>query len=99
MAAFKHQDFLSRTRQIGSVDQAIVAAADDDYVVFGSVKTTHIAFRFSASAGIARIVAGAAWRFCCIQLRQTVTEALSRRNGKRYSRCLIRARREGRSSF
>ena len=33
MAAFEHQNFLSGARQVGGVDQAVVAAADHDYVV------------------------------------------------------------------
>jgi hypothetical protein len=33
VAAFEHQNFLSGARQVGGVDQAVVAAADYDYVV------------------------------------------------------------------
>jgi hypothetical protein len=33
VAAFEHQNFLSCFREIGGVDEAIVAAADYDYVV------------------------------------------------------------------
>ena len=33
MAALQHQNFLPGLRQVGGVDQAVVAAADDDHVV------------------------------------------------------------------
>ena len=33
VAAFEHQNFLSGTRQVGGVDEAVVASADYDYVV------------------------------------------------------------------
>ena len=34
MAALEHQNFLAGAREISGVDQAVVAAADHDYVVF-----------------------------------------------------------------
>jgi len=34
VAAFKHQHFLARFRQVGSIDEAVVACADDDHVIF-----------------------------------------------------------------
>ncbi len=34
VAAFKDQNFLAGTRQIRGVDQAVVASADHDHVVF-----------------------------------------------------------------
>src|SRR5215510_10387216 len=35
MATLQHEHALSRAREIGCVDQSVVAAADDDTVVFG----------------------------------------------------------------
>ena len=36
VAALEHEHLLARAREIGGVDEAVVAAADDDDVVFGS---------------------------------------------------------------
>ena len=33
VTAFQHQHFLAGARQVGGIDQAVVAAADDDHVV------------------------------------------------------------------
>jgi hypothetical protein len=33
MAALEHQNFLSGALQVGGIDEAVVAAADHDYVV------------------------------------------------------------------
>ena len=33
VAAFEHENFLSGTGEVGGVDQAVVAAADYDYIV------------------------------------------------------------------
>jgi hypothetical protein len=33
VAAFEHQNFLSGALEVGGVDQAVVAAADYDYIV------------------------------------------------------------------
>ena len=42
VAALEHQNFLAGARQIGGVDQAVVASADDDYVVFRIAAGSHL---------------------------------------------------------
>ena len=42
VAAFEHQNFLAGLCQVGGVDQAVVASADDDHVVFRSVIASHM---------------------------------------------------------
>ena len=36
VAALEHENFLPRFREVGGVDEAVVASADHDDVVFGS---------------------------------------------------------------
>ena len=59
VAAFEHENFLARARQISGVDQAVVASANHDYIVFRTFDAIYL-FNCRQPRRISRAVTGLA---------------------------------------
>ena len=65
-ATFEHEHLPSRTRQVGGGDQAVVAAADDDHIVFGHALSLSSLYRLrnATTASGGRVTAMLCLRLC-----------------------------------